>query len=1279
MKADSLSGEVFEETEFNEADSNSDRVLHGDHEHQAHSSDLPPYQQNRTTQEYPNGLNDNYSSRKRNDLVVEGYNFNEATCLKTSERILDDLRCDPLFLLKGENGIMSSPTRFYSKSLSHLVHNFPVKYETVFWKTEDPELGSYQTTELDNDYYLASFTGLLVPKSSKANFTNEKIFHYSLKIKFRKDRVNVRNTFYGFHDEQLKENDKLFIDAQTIVEDSNNLSEEGIETLLKSLPTIIDSANFISRETGTVIRLELYPAILQSNDLETFSITEIQTRIATFNSQEDTVFDKVGLTPAKCFQMLNTALIGALRQRNNTEIKSIDLQNTKLQVVLDVDVLMNKFFFSIYEKDGRSQMTPVKFLSLGEYRFVCEDYFKRAITETVYLNSITKSDDRSLQLFSKSLGDVFEAIQDFDCTLQSQYWNYWDSQYYSEWMIMLSVCPYYSDQYIQHICEQMINFDSIHKPLYIDALFDCASSRNSERLPFYVALLKDKGSIGFTELKSSYVALGYTNVSTCEDLNQITDEDLLTTYKNQLILATNKYETATLRENLEKIAKFRESNFLKEYLNTEAYFDVDDAYNLLDISPSVDDSTMIMFYDLKLSENQGYDINVARAFYTIAVNRKSVILMDYIEKNLPQFLPQSLSLPEAYSYIGCTDTADDIMVVRIFQERLNKDAGAEFPVLWTCLKIVSNSRKSKILEGFLSTGMIESTYLQLDQSPAGLNNIGNTCYLNSLLQYYFVIKPLRDYILNFNEVFSVEEYEKNEKYTIRRIGGRTVGLKETERSYQFMYQLRDLYYQLIHENNRCVTPSRELAYLAFSPISFEVEFEEDTENMIDINTDKNNTGHADLIMENTENTADGYHLVASASSDVIDLTGDQSEDREQVSSMKSLISIDSTEKNPQTVKKKKTAAVCKISADQFESAFEIGSQQDVTECISNVLTQIESAMKPEKLDSTNEQLDMIKEFFYGKTKQRLVPVDEITKKELPDANVRTKLESFLNLIVNIGDHPKDIYDALDTYFTEDLIKLEDGEVKRSLTITELPKILQIQIQRVQFDRVRLMPVKSNDPIPFSEKIYMDRYLETDNQTIITKRQEIFDWRRRVEELNKRRDQIQSCNEQGLTTKEVLKATRDYLQSEAVKELGINIDNNTLEVLDKQIQDLDDESASINSELEELQSKISRQFEGFNDVGYSIFGIFIHRGQASYGHYFIYIRDPKTNIYRKYNDEIVSEVSLEEIFNFSDSNTATPYYLAFIKDELADQITPLQRDILINESLDELSKFSEDID
>lgn len=1229
------------------------------------------------------------------------YDFSTAICMKTSDRILDDLRSDPLFLLKGDDGILSRPTVGYSKTLSEIANNQSLKYQAVFWKTKNPIFGSYKSLQLDSNTTLANFSGLLIPtNNSNSEFSNSKIFHYVIQIKYANDRINVKNSFYGFYDDQIFEEDKFFTEPDDIYKDSEFVDSQGINILLTSLPQVLDSANFISKETGTMIRIEIYPAVLSSDDLNTFNITEIQTRIATFNSEQpvENSFNHVGLTPNDCFLKFKSSLSGALKQDPNLPSKLIDLNSTKLQVMISIDILLKKFFFTLSESDGHTYLNPVQRSSLGEHSYVYEAFLQRAITETIYYISITsKNPNEVSNLLSDSFHDVFLILKEFDFNDQLNHWNNWNAQYYTESSIALSICPYYNETLIHHVYENMIAYDYINQPIYFDALVYYTTSRNSDDLLYYVTMLKGQGVLGFEELKSAFDKFGFNNLTSCSEMNEIPDGQLLNAYQNQIIVAANKYEKTTFREMLEKVAIYRSSDLLKSYLNTEPYFDVSDAYSLLEIDPSLDDSLLITFYDYKASENgMDFNPNVARAFYTIALARKSIVLMNYISNNLPQFSYQSLSITESYNYIGCLETADDLTVARVFQERINTDTGSDFRILSKALKTICDFRHSKLLEGFLTTGIVDSTLLPISGSPAGLNNIGNTCYLNSLLQYYFVIEPLRDYILGFNEVFNADDFAANNLYNVRRIGGRTVGLKETERSYQFMYQLRDLYYQLIHENDRCVTPSRELAYLAFSPISFEVEFEEEketsaNEDSMTKKTDNNIDDDSNLILESIQNEYNDSKVECSSDeksddNKIVDLTLDNEESNDLKPESADVIDIDesTTDDDGSIVElnnqppKKKTAAVCKISADQFECAFEIGSQQDVTECISNVLTQIESAMKPDKLDENNEQLDMIKQLFYGKTKQRLVPVNSVTKEEIPDGIVRTKIESFLNLIVNIGDHPKDIYDALDTFFTEDLLELENEEVKRSLTISELPNILQIQIQRVQFDRVRLIPVKSNDPIPFEEKLYMDRYLETDDETVIRKRKEIFHWRRRVELLTRKREEIMKTNEQGMTIRDIMKTTRDYLKSDSVKQLGIPVDMNTLEILDLEIDRLELEISSINNELETLQYNISEQFKGFNKVGYSIFAIFIHRGQASYGHYFIYIRDPKVNVYRKYNDEIVSEVPFEEIYNFSEGNTATPYYLTFIKDELLEKITPLQRDVMIEESLQSMNKGEKEL-
>ena len=137
----------------------------------------------------------------------------------------------------------------------------------------------------------------------------------------------------------------------------------------------------------------------------------------------------------------------------------------------------------------------------------------------------------------------------------------------------------------------------------------------------------------------------------------------------------------------------------------------------------------------------------------------------------------------AYNRLGISDrTIDDDTILAAYNY-LASDTPSQIDDLKRAITAIANSRESKLLQSFLNTGMISSEH-PLSEWPVGLENIGNTCYLNSLLQFYFTVQPLRNLVLDFDKYkMSIDA----ESLAGKRVGSRNVTVKEIQRAQRCQY------------------------------------------------------------------------------------------------------------------------------------------------------------------------------------------------------------------------------------------------------------------------------------------------------------------------------------------------------------------------------------------------------------------------------------------------------------------------------------------------------------
>jgi ubiquitin carboxyl-terminal hydrolase 25 len=165
-----------------------------------------------------------------------------------------------------------------------------------------------------------------------------------------------------------------------------------------------------------------------------------------------------------------------------------------------------------------------------------------------------------------------------------------------------------------------------------------------------------------------------------------------------------------------------------------------------------------------------------KAVKIIADNRGSKPLLGWLETGSME--EQQMDVGEAYRLFQIDDrTLDDEMVLSVYNIVVSDNPSAAEQYNKAISTIATDRGSSMIMQAI--RGERYSNTQASAEEPVGLENIGNTCYLNSLLQFFFTLPELRNLVLNFKDVkMDLGDPDIAKK----RVGSRRITLPEIERA-----------------------------------------------------------------------------------------------------------------------------------------------------------------------------------------------------------------------------------------------------------------------------------------------------------------------------------------------------------------------------------------------------------------------------------------------------------------------------------------------------------------
>lgn len=684
---------------------------------------------------------------------------------------------------------------------------------------------------------------------------------------------------------------------------------------------------------------------------------------------------------------------------------------------------------------------------------------------------------------------------------------------------------------------------------------------------------------------------------------------------------------------------------------------------------------------------------------------------------------------EAYNLVSAGDNWTLESIALNTQVSINE--GMDLKLAIMALEVISEHRPvdDKTREGFESilaqlrsqldvpprvspedgkTGNQDSVALDL---PPGLANLRNTCYLNSILQYFYSVKAVRNLVLGLER----PSLEPTEQHLQALLSGTDSSQLETGRAFvghEFARELQTLFRELESCAETSVTPRQRLANAALlrpekmRPQSQQVASVSDPSpgDAPPLPPRAGEGSHTKVTVESvpelseTASNVSSQTLVNQPDEDPSYVVVDRDTSTAQNGSYPTApldVEMTTEQGEPQSTSHESSGANArqsKLTVEELSAELEkpnIGSDQmDVDEVMGNAIDHLRAAFKVAHLERPGAVPDPIEEAFFSTF------VDH--RKKVGDAtwNRSTRTDRWVTAYP-AKSGTRDIYEALGNSFDLEILP---GGLLSFTTIDRPAPNFHICIQRT--DGV----AKNANPIEIRDRLFLDRFMESRHND-----PEMFRAKKRSSDLNTRLNELTSKdNTAQLASKEVnfVKVSPNNAATDKVEISAEDIDefihgdymdvategqdDDGWSILSTSIKDvfarydLEAEAATTTAENastgaaeqpepvpDKPRSEITAFWDKFfaeeedvkktlleerakvfenvkEEVEYRLHAVVCHAGSsAAAGHYWVWIHDFEQDVWRKYNDTRVSVHPADFVFQEL-TTKGEPYYLAYVR-------------------------------